>query len=176
MVDEATPQPCRELGSVMTQRASIAALLHDLDLHSPAGFAIALHIRFSAPRYMFQTYAKRWLDHYDSAGLLVADPVVGWGMQNVGCITWAELESIDSLNVMGQAKDFGLMNGVAISIFSSGTRSIGGFARADRDFERAEIAEMERLLTQLHDATIDMPQLSREDQAALRALSIRLTH
>ena len=65
----------------MTQRASIAALLHDLDQRSPAGFAIALHIRFTTPTYLFQTYPKRWLDHYSSAGLVVHDPVVRWGFQ-----------------------------------------------------------------------------------------------
>ena len=108
----------------MTQRASIAALLHDLDQRSPAGFAIALHIRFTTPTYMFQTYPKRWMDHYSSAGLVVHDPVVHWGLHNVGHIRWTDLEAIDSKGVLEQAKDFGIMNGVAIAVVMAGSRSI----------------------------------------------------
>lgn len=160
----------------MTQRASIAALLHELDQRSPAGFAVALHIRFSAPRYMFQTYAKRWLDHYNATGLLIADPVVGWGMQNIGTIRWSDLEHYDPRNVMGQAKDFGLMNGIAIAVYEAGTRSIGGFARADRDFEPDEVEAMQDILTRLHQTTVELRRLSQRDEDALRELSIRLTH
>ena len=84
----------------MSNRASIAALLQKLDQRSPAGFAIALHITFSTPRYMFQTYAPRWLDRYNSEGLLLRDPVVQWGMQNVGRVRWSDLEALDSEGVL----------------------------------------------------------------------------
>jgi LuxR family transcriptional regulator len=160
----------------MSNRASIAALLQKLDQRSPAGFAIALHITFSTPRYMFQTYAPRWLDRYNAEGLLLRDPVVQWGMQNVGRVRWSDLEALDTDGVLEEAKDFGLMNGAAIAVFLSGSRSIGGFARADRDYEPKEMEELEELLTELHQATIRMNRLSARDQEALTALSIRLTH
>lgn len=160
----------------MTNRASIAALLHDLDRLSPAGFAIALHITFSAPRYMFQTYAQRWLDRYNAGGLLLRDPVVQWGMQNVGRTRWSDLEGLDREGVFQEARDFGLMNGAAISFYGNGTRSIGGFARADREYTDAELAEMEALLASLHRETTTLQTLSEGDREALTALSIRLTH
>ena len=160
----------------MTKRASIAALLHDLDRRSPAGFAIALHIRFTRPTYLFQSYAKRWMEHYSSAGFVMHDPVVRWGLQNVGRIRWSELESIDSGGVLESAKDFGMMNGVGIALVISGSRSIGGFARADREFEEDEIEELEDALARLHRATIGLERLSARDQEALVQLSIRLTH
>jgi LuxR family transcriptional regulator len=160
----------------MTQRAGIAALLHELDRRSPAGFAIALHIQFTTPRYMFQTYAKRWLDHYTASGLVLRDPVVRWGMQNVGRMRWSELEAMDDAGVMEQAKDYGLMNGAAIAIVLLGSRSVAGFARADREYEAGEMLEMEDLLSQLHRATIGLGRLSAGDQRALTALSIKLTH
>jgi LuxR family transcriptional regulator len=138
----------------MTQKASIAALLHQLDERSPAGFAIALHIRFTTPTYMFQTYAKRWLDHYTASGLVMQDPVVRWGMQNEGRIRWADLEALYGGRVMEEAKDFGLMNGAAIAIVQFGSRSVAGFARADRDYSDAEMVELEDLLRQLHQATL----------------------
>ena len=58
-----------------------------------------------------------------------------------------------------------------------GSRSIGGFARADRDYDEAEIDELEELLSRLH--TEDRrPRASSapRDQRALTELSIKLTH
>ncbi len=159
----------------MTQRVSIAALLQELDRRSPAGFAIALHIRFTTPAYLFQTYPKRWLDHYSSAGLVVHDPTVGWGLQNVGHIRWADLEGIDDHRVLEDAKDFGLMCGVAIAVMISGSRSIGSFARADRDYSEAETIELEDFLGQLHRATDGLDSLDERDRQALTELSITLT-
>lgn len=160
----------------MTQRARIAALLQDLDQRSPAGFAIALHIRFTTPTYLFQTYPKRWMDHYSLAGLVVHDPIVHWGFHNAGHIRWSDLAAIDSHGVMEQAKDFGLMNGAAISVLISGSRSIAGFARADRDYDEPEMKALHDALAQLHTATIGLSQLSKSDRHALTELSIKLTH
>lgn len=160
----------------MNRRTQIASLLQDLDLRSPAGFAIALHIRFTAPTYMFQTYAKRWLDTYSSEGLVLHDPVARWGLQNIGRVRWSELEAMDGGGVMERAKDFGLMNGVAIALVLEGSRSIAGFSRADREYDDVEIAEMEDRVADLHRMTGGPDQLSPTDQRALTALSVRLTH
>jgi LuxR family transcriptional regulator len=160
----------------MSNRASIAALLQELDQRSPSGFAVALHITFSAPRYMFQTYARRWLDRYNAGGLLLRDPVVQWGMQNLGRRRWSELEGLDEEHVFDEARNFGLMNGAAISVFGEGSRSIGGFARADREYEDEELADMEDMMRTLHEETTTLHTLSESDRAALTALSIRLTH
>jgi LuxR family transcriptional regulator len=160
----------------MRQRASIAALLHELDQRSPAGFAIGLHVRFTTPTYLFQSYAKRWRDHYSSTGMVLHDPVVRWGLQNVGRILWRDLAGIDTRGVLEEAKDYGMMNGVAISLVASGSRSLGGFARADRDYEEEEIDALESALVRLHQATIGLGRLSERDQRALTELSIKLTH
>lgn len=159
----------------MSHRASVAALLLDLDGQSPAGFAIALHVRFATPTYMFQTYARRWMDHYSATGMVLRDPVAHWGLQNIGRITWADLEAHYGGGVMDAAKDFGLMNGVAIAVVHSGSRSIAGFARADRDFTEAETDDLEEGLVRLHNATFGPGRLSKNDAAALIELSIQLT-
>jgi LuxR family transcriptional regulator len=169
-------QPHCEVGKPMTQRASIATMLHALDELSPAGCAIALHISFTSPKYMFQTYPKRWLDYYSSSGLVMHDPVAHWGLQNTGSIRWKDLAAIDPKGVLEQAKDFGLMNGVAISVFLSGSRSIAGFARADRDYLSDEIEEMEDVLAMLHRTTATPGPLRECDRRVLTELSIRLTH
>ncbi len=166
-------QPLRRQGNRMSRKAGIAAILHELDRRSPAGFAVALHVRFSTPTFMFQTYSKPWLDLYSARGLVMHDPVARWGLQNVGSVRWSALEAIDDRGVMEQARDFGLMNGVAIAIVSGGSRSIGGFARADREYDDAEIGEMTQMLEALHGAT---EALSAAEREALNELSIRLTH
>ena len=159
----------------MTPRASIAALLQDLDRQSPAGFAIALHIRFTTPTYLFQSYPARWLEHYSASGLVVHDPTVRWGLQNLGHVRWSDLERIDSHGVLDDAKDFGLMNGVAIAVMQSETRSIGSFARADREYHEDEMTGLEARLAELHMATIGTSDLSARDKRALTELSIKLT-
>lgn len=159
----------------MTQRASIAALLHDLDRRSPAGFAVALHIRFTTPTYLFQTYPKRWMDQYSAAGFVMHDPTIRWGLQNVGHIKWAALEAIDERGVLEKAKDFGIMNGVTVAVLTSASRSIASFARADREYDPAEMDDLEALVACLHRATIDLGRLSDRDRHALTELSIKLT-
>ena len=158
------------------RRASVAALLHDLDARSPAGCAIGLHIRFTTPRYMFQSYPRRWIDKYSGAGLFVHDPTVGWGMSNVGWVRWQDLEEIDSHRVLELAKDFGIMNGVTIAVLIEGSRSIASFARSDRDYETAEIDEIAPILEDLHRLTLSLEGLSADDRLALKDLSVRLTH
>ncbi|MFO1210230.1 MAG: autoinducer binding domain-containing protein [Amaricoccus sp.] len=160
----------------MSQKERIAALLHEFDERSPAGFAIALHVRFTRPTFLFQTYPKRWMDHYSAAGLVMHDPTVRWGLSNAGHIRWSELEDFDPRGVLEQAKDYGIMNGVAISVVTAGSRSIASFARADRDFSDAEVAELEVRLSPLHAETENLGRLSERDRQALVELSVRLTH
>lgn len=160
----------------LTRRASVAALLHDLDQRSPAGCAIGLHIRFTTPRYMFQSYPKRWMDEYSGSGLLVQDPTVHWGMSNVGWVRWGDLEAIDSHGVLKRARDYGIMNGVTIALFIDGSRSIASFARSDRDYETLEIANLGLVFSDLHRATASLEALTDDDQLALKDLSVRLTH
>ena len=160
----------------MTDRAGIAALLHELDDRSPAGFAAAMHIRFTTPTYLFQSYPKRWIEHYSAAGMVVHDPTVHWGFHNLGHIRWTELEEIDRAGVIEKAKDFGIMNGVTVAVFLSGSRSIASFARADREYLEAEMADLEEIFGNLHRATIGLGELTPSDQRALTELSITLTH
>ena len=161
---------------VMNRKESIAALLHELDQRSPSGFAIALHVVFTRPTYLFQTYAKPWMDHYSEAGLVMHDPVVRWGLQNVGRLRWSDLEGIDDADVFEQAKDHGLMNGAAVALAISGSRTIAAFARADRDYTDEELEDLEDWLARLHVETLGIPRLSESEQRALIELSIKLTH
>jgi len=154
----------------------VAALLEELDHRSPAGFAIALHVRFTRPTFLFQSYPKRWMDHYAAGGLMLRDPTVHWGFHNVGHIRWTDLERIDGAGVIDQARDFGIMYGVAVSIVRMASRSIASCSRSDREYTDVEMGELEALLVELHDLTAPGDDLTERDREALTALSIRLTH
>jgi LuxR family transcriptional regulator, quorum-sensing system regulator SdiA len=160
----------------MTAREDVALLLHELDRRSPAGFAIALHIQFTRPALLFQTYPRRWTEYYSTAGLVLHDPTVRWGLQNVGSIRWSSLHGIDTHGVLDAARSYGIISGVTIAQVSAATRSIASFARADREFEDEEIAELEALVASLHTRNEEPGLIGEDDRSALDELSVRLTH
>jgi LuxR family transcriptional regulator len=94
-------------------------------------FAVGLRIRFNHPSLLYQTYPEAWVAYYAQNGLLFADPAVLWGMTNIGICDWTELEAIDQAGVLRQARDFGLVHGVVVSVGDSSNRSLGFFARSD---------------------------------------------
>lgn len=158
----------------MHEQDRISALLRKLRAASPAGFAVALHVRFTSPRYLFQSYAKDWLDTYSREGLVLHDPVVRWGFANDGTIRWRDLD--DPQGVMKRAAAFGLNHGAVIAFVRDGTRSMAGFARSDRDLTDAEIIGLQHILEDLHDLTGGVETLSPAVHMTLKQMSIYLTH
>jgi len=143
---------------------------------SPAGYAMALHVRYTTPRYLFQTYDQGWRDHYTQNGMVMQDPTVRWGFENTGTIRWSELVAQDLAGVLTQAASWGLNYGVTIALDKNQSRSIASFARSDREFTDAEIAEIGARLTQMHDETAELETLAPATRAALRQLSVFFTH
>ena len=152
----------------------VGQVLEQLDAACPAGFAIALHIKFASPRYLFQSYSKEWIDYYSSHGFVLRDPTVLWGFQNIGHARWSALADMSD-PVMQKAAEYGLDFGFTTAILMSGSRTVASFARTDREFTDVEITEIDELVTQLHHDTLSAETLSPEDHAALKRLSILLT-
>lgn len=151
-------------------------LLRRLRARSPAGFAIALHIQFSTPRYLFQAYERDWLDLYSSRGMVMVDPTVRWAFAHTGAIRWSALAGEDDQGVLAAAADHGMKFGVAISVEGGGSRSMASFARADREMSDIDIAALMADLRQLHALTLGSQIITPELHATLRQLSIFLTH
>lgn len=143
---------------------------------APSGFAIALHIRFTAPTYMFQAYPDTWLEEYGRDGLVMFDPSVAWAFAHTGTISWVELAHTDEARVFERAAQHGLVHGFMVSLLHSGSRSMAGFARSDRDFTQEEIGEVQAAVSLLHDATLAGQALGPEMQDELRRLSVTSTH
>ena len=146
-----------------------------LSEQSPSGFAVALHVRFTAADYVHQTYSKAWSAIYSQNGYVMHDPTVSFGFQQLGCIRWSALGAQDEMKIYEQARAYGLVFGFACAIEIDGNRSFAGFSRADREYDDAEMAAMEADLVQLHKLTALPGVLSPALREDLKALAVKFT-
>lgn len=144
------------------------AQLSDL---APKGYALGLHIRFASAHLMIQTYDPRWTEVYTERGYMLADPMVFWGFGNDGAIRWSEIDLPDPHDIIGQARSHGLLFGVAVAYGPTSSRTIGGFARADREYRDDEIARISEIVQQLHAASEPPEQLTSAQRMALRLIA-----
>lgn len=153
----------------------IAELIEDLSNAGRSGFAIGLHLTYTSPRYLLQSYPAAWQAIYAQQGYLMRDPTVHWGLENSGWILWSDLAPEDGDGVLSEAAGHGLKHGATISVFGRGSRSIASFARDDRDFTGAEAAGIHEKVAGLHDLTVHVHALPPAVHDLLRRLSIILT-
>lgn len=142
--------------------------LNDL---APRGYALGLHIRFASAHLMIQTYDLRWSEIYTEKGYMLADPMVFWGFGNDGAIRWSDIDLPDQLGIMAQARRFGLVYGVAVSTGPTSSRTIGGFARDDREFTDVEIARIRDVVEALHERATPPERLTPAQRMALRMVA-----
>lgn len=138
---------------------------------APAGYAIALHIRYMSPSYLMQDYPTSWKEYYSKHALVLADPTVAWGFANEGHCRWSDLTD-DPSRVMRRAAEHGLKFGVVCATERDGSRSFGSFARSDREFNQSEIAELSDIFEWMHNATSSAGNPSPETIDAVRAMSL----
>lgn len=160
----------------MDDQFKIQDCLTQLQGLAPAGYAMAFHVKFTTPDFLFQNYSKDWSEVYSQEGLVMKDPIVAWTFSNTGWIRWTDLAADDPAGVLDRAKAFGMNYGFAAAIERMGSRSVLGFARTDRDFTDAEIAEILRIAETVHDTTASAGTLSPETREVLRKMSISFTH
>lgn len=160
----------------MEPQAVIADQLGRLMAMAPSGFAMAFHVRFTTPTFLFQTYPKEWIDYYSRNGLVMRDPTVLWGFENTGMVRWSDLLPRDGDQIIAKAQAYGMQFGFTYVIEIDNSRSLTSFTRGDRDFSDAEIAEISGMVDLLHNETLTTQTLTDSTRAALRGLSIRFTH
>ena len=160
----------------MRTELTISPLLSALDEICPSGYAIALHIRFTTPMFLFQTYKRDWIDTYTRKGMVMTDPTVRWGFENTGTQTWDNLSDQDDAGVLLEAAAHGLKFGFVHAMAADESRTVASFARNDRNFSEAETAAITTIMTKLHELTRDTDALPPAEIAALKTLSITLTH
>ncbi|MEJ6709031.1 MAG: autoinducer binding domain-containing protein [Amylibacter sp.] len=145
--------------------------LRQLEELAPAGYVLGLHIRYNSATLMFRTYPEAWMNVYTQNGYMMTDPLVAWGVANQGCSRWSALTVPDPNNVLKQAREFDLNYGIAVSCGLETSRTIGGFARSDREFTDQEIQDVHDIVLHMHRETAPDVSLTPPQVAALRLLA-----
>lgn len=156
---------------VDSEKTSIDLGLSRLNKLAPRGYALGLHIRFASAHLLFQTYDSAWIERYTERGYMLCDPLISWGFGNVGALRWSELGFPDPHGILEQAAEFGLVYGVAISHGPTNSRTIGGFARSDREFTDDEIRLIHGTVCHLHDESTPPEKLTAAQRHALRLIA-----
>lgn len=152
-------------------RSGIDQFSQRLSRMAPGGFFFALHIRFALPLLHLQTYPQGWTDRYTEEAYALRDPIIAWGFSTVGAARWSEIEIPDPFDILGQAREFGMVFGLAVSCGPMKSRTIASASRADREFTDDEIAAFARLICQLHDMTEPPTSLTDAQIEALRCIA-----
>lgn len=155
----------------MSLRSGIELQTKKLAQLAPSGFFFALHIRFALPLLHHQTYPQGWTDLYTEEAYALRDPIIAWGFSQVGVKRWSEIDIPDPFNIIGQAKDYGMVFGFAVSCGPMKSRTIASAARPDRDFDDSEMTEFARIIEHLHVITEPPDALTRAQIEALRCLA-----
>ena len=145
----------------MAQVYGIETHLERLDQIAPNGFFFGLHIRHTLPLFTHQTYPSLWINHYIREAYALRDPIIAWGLDRVGTCRWSEIDIPDPFNILGQAQEFGMNFGIAVSFGSLNSRTIATASRPDREFTDTEIASFADVIDALH--TIYQPPESLTD-------------
>lgn len=120
---------------------------------APAGYYIALRMRFFAPETEISTLPPALMQKYCIRGLALEDPMLQWAFRNQGAICWTGLSDRDPAGVLAEYGRHGLTYGAVVSIMTHGRpplRSFGIFARHDRIYSEAEMTRIELILGQMH--------------------------
>ncbi len=155
----------------MSVRSDIEDQLALLSQLAPSGFFFALHIRFAMPLLHHQSYDARWTDLYTEQAYALRDPIVGWGFSTTGAARWSEIDIPDPFDILGQAKEFGMNYGVAVSCGPMKSRTIASAARHEREFTDEEIAAIETVILALHERTEPPTNLTVAQIEALRLIA-----
>ena len=143
---------------------------------APAGYFLGLHIRFTSPLVSLCTYVQEWQDHYTDNVYAVRDPLIAWGYSTKGACRWSEIGIPDPFGIFDQAAEFGLKYGVAVSCGPFSSRSIGAVAREDREFEDAEIEEIQKIFEFLNEKTEPPERLTKAQREALELIAAGNRH
>lgn len=155
----------------MSQIEEIRQNLARLSRICDTGFALALHIRFTRPTILYQTYPPEWIRFYRENGFMLSDPVIRWGLRETGFIRWSDIQDEDHAGVMDHAASYGLKYGVAFTLGQPSSRSITGLTKSVDDFSGAEVDEMIATVTRIHELTETVADLPPEELEAIRALA-----
>lgn len=149
---------------------AVGKLLLQLSAICDTGFALAIHIRYTRPSLLYRTYAQEWIEHYSERGYMLSDPVVHWGLTNIGTVEWADMAEQDTAGVLVDAVAHGLTNGWTFSFGPATSRTIAGLTKSGASFTDADRARIIRIVEEIHALTEGIEAFPANTQNALREL------
>ncbi|PFG62236.1 LuxR family transcriptional regulator [Thioclava sp. ES.031] len=121
---------------------------------APEGCYVAIRVGFYAPEVEMNLFSAEWIDHYTRIGGALSDPLLHWARDNSGHAHWHEISVPGKTSILADYERFGLSHGCVVSIPGSDEvpkRSVGIFARHDRNFSASELSKLEQALKNLHE-------------------------
>lgn len=159
----------------MPNKNIILTEMQNLSDASEAGFALAFHIQYTRPTFLFQTYPEAWISEYSEKGMVMSDPTVHWGFENDGYRRWSDLAKQDTAGVLDRAATYGLTYGVTCAYGQSQTRSMCSFARSDQEFSDEECEKLLDCVQALHDATHGLTALDGTLLQSLDKMNVKVS-
>jgi len=150
--------------------------LKKLDAFAQAGYFLALHIRFTSPVLMLQTYNTAWIDYYTENGYVLRDPMTAWSFSTNGTTRWSNRRIPDPFGIFKKAREFGLNFGATISHGPIKSRTVCSIARSDREFEDDEIVQIAALVGILHAMSDPRQRLTKAQTQALKCIANGMRH
>jgi LuxR family transcriptional regulator len=160
----------------MTEQQEVSTVLGRMQVLAPAGFALALHIRFATPKFLLQNYDPAWIKYYSENGFVMSDPTVHWGFENEGFCRWSKLVAQDTAGVLARAAERGMRFGVTCAVWQQDSRSVASFARSDREYTEAESGALLADVTVLHAITTGLSAWSEATAALIKKMSESAAH
>ncbi|MEO6298858.1 MAG: autoinducer binding domain-containing protein [Paracoccaceae bacterium] len=151
------------------KETEIDALLGKLKAICDRGFALAVHIRYTRPTLLYQTYAQDWSDHYSEKGYMLSDPTVHWGLANVGSMDWDMQVDQDPEGVIKAARNYGLINGWTYAVGPATSRSLASMTKTT-PFTEEQRNQVRAAIDEIHALTDGFENFPPKQQIALRAL------
>ena len=138
---------------------------------APFGIFYALHFRFALPLMHFQTYPAAWTDRYTEQAYALRDPIIAWGFSETGSTRWSEIAIPDPFDILGQAREFDMNFGLAVSCGPIKSRTIAAASRPDREFSDEEIEKFNGVISDMHDLTRPPDSLTPAQIKALQLIA-----
>ena len=142
-----------------------------LDRYAEAGYFLALHIRFTSPLMLYQTYDKAWIEHYSEQGYVLRDPMTAWSFTKSGTTRWSNPSIPDPFGIFDEARQFGLKFGATISTGPILSRTVCSMARSDREFTDEEIEQVHSIVKRLHLLAEPTNRLTKAQLEALKLIA-----
>lgn len=159
----------------MANHYDIVGEMQKLADKASAGFALAFHVQYTRPTFLFQTYPEAWISEYSEKGMVMSDPTVHWGFENDGYKSWSALADQDTSGVLTSAASHGLAYGVTCAFGGDDRRSMCSFARTDREFTDAECLALLDSVKALHQATDGLATLEPAFLKSLEDMGVKVS-